>query len=275
MKPLTLISTRPTIVRADQSIQHESVLEPIFCEQHGITEIQMPAFELSTRAPALETIQRWLMTAKSAVRGSCMVVFVSPGALELLRSSFPDPWPDGLRVGLMGDGSASKAIKLGIPQGLLTYPSQSKGENQDSAALLDCIKKNSATETIQRLLLLKGPRGRDDFAQQVQALGIELQTCHAYHRKAFHYTTQDIKSRTGTVATPSKLCFYLTSSESVDVFKSVMADMSSARSDSQCLTLVTHPRIAQAAIAAQHRQVVLIEPGQKALQERLLQQIQT
>ncbi len=275
MTPLTLISTRPTIVRADQSIQQESVLEPLFCEQHGIMEIQMPAFELSTNTHALQTIQQWLLAAKSAPQGSCMVVFVSPGALELLRSSFPDPWPDGLQVGLMGDGSASKAVKLGIPQGLLTYPSQSRGESQDSAALLDCIKRNHTNGVIKRLLLLKGPRGRDDFSQQVQALGIDLQTCHAYHRKAFQYRTQDIKNRIGTTSVLSNLCFYLTSSESVDVFRSVVAEINSAEPDTQCLTLVTHPRIAEAAIAAQHRQVVLIEPGQKALEERLLQQIQT
>jgi uroporphyrinogen-III synthase len=275
MNPLTLISTRPTIVRADQSILQESALDPLFCKQNGITEVLMPAFELSTRSHALQTIEQWLVEAESYQRGSCMVVFVSPGALELLRSSFPYPWPDWLQVGLMGDGSAHKAAKLGIPQNLLTYPSLRNGENQDSAALLNCVKKKGATGAIKNILLLKGPRGRDDFAQQVQALGIELHACHAYHRKAFSYRWQDVRNHIDTIAAPATVCFYLTSSESVDVFNPVMTEMSTAGTVAQSFTLVTHPRIAEAAIAAQHSQVILIEPGQKALQAQLLQQIHT
>jgi uroporphyrinogen-III synthase len=124
-------------------------------------------------------------------------------------------------------------------------------------------------------MLLKGPRGRDDFSQRLRSLGITVTIYQAYHRSAKQYAFQHLELQGIINPQENALYFYLTSSEAVSVFSDTITELNSLGLPNTYRTLVTHPRIAEAATAANFKNLLLIEPGPRALEECLSQQIRT
>lgn len=298
-----LISCRPALCRPDHAPLTEWALTPDFRQQHGIEEWCWPAFDLSVQHDAVPAIAQWLnsiqpllastpeVAGRFAVRP--LVVVVSPGALELLRPYLPDPWPADLYLGLMGDASAARASRLGIPESALVYPRQDRGESQESAALLQRLAEQrrhaagvSPSDAFIRfapVLLLKGNGGNLHLAPALRQLAQSAVSqgpdagalrglpdafteIEAYRRKPAGITGQQLSGLSHWKGKQPVVC-YLTSSEAaVRIGVPVQQHAPGA-----VHFLATHPKIEAAARAAGLHSVECILPGEPMLRARMIQ----
>lgn len=299
-RPLLFISSRPALWRPGQEPELEWVLPADFRQQTGVEEWRFPAFGLSVEREAEAQIAAWLGGCDLHTQ-RCLIVCVSPGSLSLLAGLFPSPWPSGLFLGLMGDGSAAKARGLEIPSEALVYPSMSQGQSQDSEGLLGCLRSVPAFD---RALLLKGNGGNLDLAPALQRVCPHLAVLQAYRRdvpsageiEAFKQrlsvALSDVADSSAQIAETAeasaapegsqqrssgtamhagrRVVFYLTSSEAAYILAPVVQ---SCGADERAVW-VTHPRIEASALQNGLTDVQCMQPGLAVLRQRMLEHLQ-
>lgn len=271
---LLLISTRPALCRPGAAPAVEAVLPVDWCVNHNVVEWQWPAFHLHISADAPTAMAQWFTHCRpvrsvapetprmpATSLASDWVVVVSPGALALLQPLFPPVWPRTVQLGLMGDGSAALARRLGLPEECLIYPRQALQESQDSAALLERLAE---APTPRRILLLKGNAGNPSLAAGLHALSPAVTVLEAYQRQPQRLTNGQIAALRQQVATGYAV-LYLTSSEAVGLMLPALVGLPTDR----LRVLVTHARIQAAAQAAGWPTVECIAPGSASLKAAL------
>ncbi len=283
-KRMLLISSRPALVRpasagAGEVPQSDWALPSSLRERLQVEEWRFPAFHLHVQADAAQRMSAW---TQRALGSRALIVCVSPGSLELLWPLLPQPWPDCLLLGLMGDGSAAKAMALGVPEQALVYPSQRRGESQDSGGLLARL---GALDPFDTIMLLKGNGGNLDLAPALEGLCRDVEVVQAYRRTAADApSVNDLLRRVmqwreprapaaSAASSIAPVVFYLTSSEAVDVLApvitSVAAGVHEAQRSGRIAIITTHPRIEERAIERGLSLVVCLSPGVDSLAQWL------
>ncbi len=281
-KKAALITTRPRLVLSNltslgqeiteinQFVGELTQLEQIHL---GIAEIICPLLELEIKPNVAEKIQGWLKNLCDNNQVG-LVVFISPSALKLLRNFFPKNWPENLRVGLMGNGSASCAIRLGIPHKQLIYPDVNLGYSQDANGFCRMLKEinnqhqlNTISHLFKNALILKGPRGKNTITQQLNDLKIVVQSLEAYHRSPVSkIEVQNILHQ--VYSCYKNIIFYVTSGESANHLVKVIHEdyfITFEKCKVKMFAVATHPQVAQALVECNVLNVYTIEPGRLAL----------
>ncbi|MDQ9170289.1 uroporphyrinogen-III synthase [Oxalobacteraceae bacterium R-40] len=108
-----------------------------------------------------------------------MVAFVSPNAIHSVFSRI-DSWPQGVPIGIVGEGSRNALAEHGITAPAHTIFSPTDPDHSDSEGLL-------AVLDIQKLggkpvLIVRGESGRELLADELRAHGIQVEQVAAYRR---------------------------------------------------------------------------------------------
>jgi uroporphyrinogen-III synthase len=259
--PITLLITKPS-VHGHVELPNVAGLAQAIC---------LPAFELSTNVSANEQVQQWLGATIGSKR---MVVFVSPGSIELTRQFFPPLWPENLLCGLMGEGSAAKAQQFGIPQAALFYPTTESAFSQDSAGLFYLMQSHN--QTPDHMLIVKGPRGRKQFAQDCVEAGVSVKEVCGYHRNPTVWATESIHQLTLALnefcSAKRKVVWSMTSSEAVENIRQALYTVLPSNLINAAMrapVLTTHTAISWAAREAGFESVHEIAVGEHALQKAI------
>lgn len=196
----------------------------------------------------------------SALRPGALVMFVSPNAVQQSAAALGGclAWPDGVRAAATGPGTVSALVEAGVPVGSVVAPPEADLKF-DSEALWQMLSREDWRG--RQVRVVRGEGGREWFADTLRAAGAEVQLVQGYSRCA---ATLDPLGRTllqQALAQPDDVLWLFSSSESIDHLMGLApeADWSASQA------LVSHPRIAERALARGWSRVRLVSPGLEAV----------
>lgn len=191
----------------------------------------------------------------AALAPGMLVMFVSPNAVRQFFACLPSgwPWPDGVRAGCTGPGTASALAEVAVPAAAVVAPAP--GASLDSEALWARLAHEDwAGRTVW---IVRGEGGRDWFAGTLCAAGARVHLLQAYARHAPVWNAGQQAEARAAVADPERSCWLLSSTEAIDHLASVLPGADWARA----WALASHPRIADRARQAGFGRIGLIAPG--------------
>lgn len=176
-----------------------------------------------------------------------LVVFVSGLAvsfyLDALRAQNPDfTWPSSSYAATVGWSSAQPLHDSGLlDPGLIIHP-QASALAQDSEALWPLLQP--LLPTVQRVLIVRGQRGREWLGAKLEQQGIQVQRHAMYDRIAATWTDAQRQAVQQSLLGGQPVVFLLTSSESVDAVCDAMQALNLIQAFARSRFVVVHPRIA-------------------------------
>jgi len=202
---------------------------------HGVTSLSLPALVLTpTNHPA------------PLPQSFDLILFVSGFAVQTwLRSVGNIPWPAGLRVTGVGQGTLHALRGSGVvPENALIFPDPAGLQDSEALWRTLCGKRVHP----RRVLIVRGDTGRDWLRQQWQQAGVVVQDFIAYRRRAAVWSVAQ-GERVAQLASRHSPCVLLVSS--TDGARAI--DDNVQRLGLTCLwqkaQIVTlHPRIAQCVV---------------------------
>lgn len=202
-----------------------------------------------------------LARARREASGAHALMFVSANAVRGFFASTPIDLA-GTRAWVTGPGSAQALREAGVPESLIDQPAPNAGRF-DSEALWACVR--GQVRPGERVLIVRGadeqglPSGRPWLADQLQALGVQVQEVAAYARQTPAWTAE--QHAQARLAASDASVWLFSSSESLGQLAQLMPDQdwSAARA------VVTHERIAQAARRLGLGRVVVCAPTVEAV----------
>lgn len=183
-----------------------------------------------------------------------LVVFVSPNAARCFFDAMPAhvTWPLALIAGSPGPGTTQVLRDLGVPT--IVEPAADAAQF-DSEALWQQLSLRDWAG--QRVLVVRGTRGRDWLAERLRERGAELEFVAAYGRAAPQLSAPQRALLDEAIAQPAAHLWFFSSSEAIGHLQALapQADWSAARA------VATHPRIAERARRLGMGQVVPARPA--------------
>jgi uroporphyrinogen-III synthase len=213
----------------------------------------LPLLEIG-RAPDQEVVRR----AWQAVAAVDAVMFVSANAVDHFFLLKPAQQPDfAARAWAPGPGTRAALLRAGVSPGAIDTPAED-AEQLDSQALWQQVRDQLGAG--QRVLIVRGGdasgdgAGRDWLGAQLGARGVAVQTVVAYVRHRPTWTKAQLQlARDGAV---DRSLWLFSSSEAIGNLRALLPQ----QQWQEARALATHPRIAQAAVAAGFGVVSLSRP---------------
>lgn len=193
------------------------------------------------------------LQALSGIDQAALAIFISPNAVAyalpaVLRKR---PWPIGLNVAAVGQGTAAALRAQGFTRVIVP------AEGADSEALLACEALSAAAIHGKTVLLFKGIGGRDLLASELQARGARVLAAPCYRRMP---PEQDF-SALETLHRSGRLDgIVFSSSEAVRYFAALIPE-SRLGLLSQTPVFCPHARIGEAAAAIGCKNICLTASG--------------
>ena len=210
---------------------------------HGIDAVALPLIAIVPPADARAVATSW---ADLATRR--LVVFVSPNAaLQFFRSApAGSSWPAQTRAASPGPGTTRTLVELGVPPALIDAPVDDAPQF-DSEALWQRLQRHDWRGA--RVLLVRGPQGRDWLAARLAERGAVVDTLAAYERQPPRLDADGTALLDDTLAEPQHHLWLFSSSEAIVHLQSLTQGRSGPPHTRwhRARALATHPRIAQRA----------------------------
>ncbi len=169
-----------------------------------------------------------------------MVVMASPAAVAAV-AHWVQKWPAHIKLATVGEGTARVIRAAWGDEVPVIYPA-GDAEHSGSEALFELLRK---TQVPRRVLIARGQTGREWLAEQLTALGADVEKLTAYVRVPIELSMQQIEDLQKAVHGPSPIV-YITSSDSVATLLHAIRPVPEAREWFLHGAAVTiHPRCAQ------------------------------
>lgn len=200
--------------------------------------------------------------AALAVGQFAAAMFVSANAVSHFLPE-GSPWPAATRAWATGPGTVAALRDAGVPAQQIDQPATDASQ-LDSEHLWDRVRHQALAG--QRVLIVRGAggdgqiAGRDWLARQLAASGAAVQEVAAYQRRPPAWgPTQQAEAR--ALLEDADAAWLFSSSEAVANLTRLLEPWPGAKA----LALATHPRIAEAALAAGFQRVRLTQPHPDAV----------
>ena len=214
-------------------------------ERHGARALVFPAIEIQPLpAPA----------ALAQVADFDLVVFVSPSAVRVALRALP-AWPRGVTAVAISGGTKRELDRAGIAPVIVP------AAGADSEAVLAASEMQHVAG--KRVLIIRGDDGRALLGESLAARGARVEYAECYRRVSPVIDAAPLLNawRRGEVNAVIVL-----SAQALDNFM----DMTGSALAAGTPFFVSHPRIARRAQSRGVREVVVAEPGDDAMIERLV-----
>ncbi|MDB5797504.1 MAG: hemD [Paucimonas sp.] len=165
--PETVIITRP-LQQAEPLAQRVRAA--------GAEAVLFPLLEILPLAD-----DRAIRQALDGLEQYALVVFVSPNAIDA-AFGYRARWPEGLTIGVMGEGSRQALARHGIGAHNARVISPRHPDRTDSETLLAQLDLPGLRG--QRALLIRGESGRELLGEALRAAGVTVDQVAAYRRAA-------------------------------------------------------------------------------------------
>lgn len=218
----------------------------------GVPAVALPLIGIEPPADPLPLRRLWRDLA-----GHAFVMFVSGNAVQqfFLQRPFDVTWPADLRAGATGPGTAQALLDAGLAQAQIVLPQVDAGGDWDAEALWQRI--GGEPWRGQRVIVVRGERGRDWLAEQWRAAGAEVRFVDAYRRVVPRFDTAQQRLLAEAMVLPASQLWLFSSSEAIQNLRR-MAPAGFSWGASRAIA--THPRIADAARRAGFGEVRLAAP---------------
>lgn len=221
----------------------------------GVPAAALPLIEiLPARDPAP------VRAAWAALACVDLAVFVSPNAVEhFFAHAKGASWPAQTLAACVGPGSAQALVAHGVPSALVVQPA-AQATSLDSEHLWEQLSPRRDWAGA-RVLLLRGDGGRDWLAERLAERGAQVEAVTVYHRAGPRFTDAEQALLGAARAEPASFVWLFSSAEAVGHLRGL--GLAGQRA------IATHPRIAEAALAAGFAPVVLARPDPEAVTRAL------
>lgn len=253
--------TQTVVVTRPQS-QAEDLLPAI--KASGRHAVLFPLLEISPlQDPADLAV---LHAALAQIGDYALVAFVSPNAIDAAFAMLP-AWPEGVPIGIMGEGSRRALIKHGVDDGnaVIFSPKDARTDSETLLAVLDLDALRA-----RKVMILRGQTGRELLADRLREEGVDVTQVAAYRRSAPPFGPAEQAQLAALLA--SKNDWIVTSSEALRNLAQMAQQLAAlglcvdavAKMQQQRL-IVPHARIAETAQSEGFLDVCLTASGDEAL----------
>ncbi|WP_050476657.1 uroporphyrinogen-III synthase [Herbaspirillum rhizosphaerae] len=198
-----------------------------------------------------------------------LVVFVSPNAVDA-AFRFIQAWPDGVAIGIVGEGSRLALQRHGVGDDNATIYAPRNSERMDSEELFKALALDSLRG--KRVLIVRGQAGRDFLTDMLRAEQVSVEHATAYERLTPQMDEAKIAQLRALIEADSE--WIVTSSEALRNLLQITTDVLGA----ECVVklqrnkmIVSHQRIAETARSLAFSHVTMTGSGD----ERLLAALQS
>ena len=195
-----------------------------------------------------------------------LVVFVSPNAVLQFFARAPAGWcwPALTRAASPGPGTTRSLVAVGVPAELIDAPA-ADAPQFDSEALWQTLQSRDWHGA--RVLLVRGPQGRDWLAARLAEQGAVVDTLIAYERRPPRLDPAARELLEETLAEPRGHLWLFSSSEAIDHLQALMHELGAVHDPTWRTShaLATHPRIARRAREAGFGAVLESRPTEEAV----------
>lgn len=245
--------TRPTLIVTRPRQQCAAWLARL--ASLGVQAVALPLIEILPARDADPVRAAWALLASMD-----LAVFVSPNAVEQFFGHAPGQgWPIRTLAACVGPGSAQALVAHGVPAPLIVQPAAG-ASSLDSEHLWEQLAPRRDWSGA-RVLLLRGDGGREWLAERLAEAGAAVQAVTVYHRSGPRLTADEQRLMAAVQAAPGQHVWLFSSAEAVGHLQG--RPMAGHRA------IATHPRIADAALAAGFSPVVLARPAPEAVAQAL------
>lgn len=199
----------------------------------------------------------------AALKTADLAIFVSPNAIECTLRLLGQPWQgisnSSLPIGVMG-GSSMAALKnhgVGVESNPTKIILPQNNAQWDSEGLWVELQKLGWDWSTKKVIIFKGEGGREWLAEVLKNAGAQIETFSVYTRVPLDLKSPIWNNVQGIDF--AKSLWLLTSSEAVRHLGQAKLLFNSATA------LCPHSNIADAAVQIGFREVLMCEPGDKAL----------
>jgi len=201
-----------------------------------------------------------LRAALAQLPDYALLVFVSPNAIDAALAVL-DTWPDGLTIGVVGEGSRRALERHGITSANARIVQPRDPRRQDSEGLLQALDLEALRGG--KALLVRGESGRELLSDALRAAGVAVTQVAAYRRAAPPLDAPRLRQLLDVGGD-----WIITSSEALRIFRQLAAQAGGgaavAKMQQQHL-IVPHARIAETASSLGFTDVTLTASGDAAL----------
>ena len=227
----------------------------------GLEVVALPLIEITPPADLQAVADSFASLADRR-----LVVFVSPNAVLQFFARAPAgwSWPAFTRAASPGPGTTRSLVGLGVPPALIDAPAAAAPQF-DSEALWQTLQSQDWHGA--RVLLVRGPQGRDWLAARLAEQGAVVDTLVAYERRAPKLDAAARALLTEALADPRRDLWLFSSSEAIDHLQTLMRQCGrvDAATWRNSHALATHPRIARRAREAGFGAVLESRPTEDAV----------
>lgn len=220
----------------------------------GVSAVALPLIEI---LPARETGP--VQAAWAALPAADLAVFVSPNAVEHFFAHASGAWPAQTLAACVGPGSAQALVERGVPAVQIVQPA-ADAASLDSEHLWEQLSPRRDWHGA-RVLLLRGDGGREWLAERLTEAGAQVEAVTVYHRTGPRFSAAEQAQLDAVLAHPQGYVWLFSSAEAVGHLR--------GRPLVGQRAIATHPRIADAALAAGFAPVVLARPDPEAVTQAL------
>lgn len=211
----------------------------------GVDAVALPLIDIVPLANELHLTAAW-----SGLADYRLVMFVSPNAAEhFFVAASRGVWPQHLLAASPGPGTSASLRVFGIPPKCIIEPALDAPQF-DSEALWQQLQPHDWRQA--RVLVVAGAGGRDWLAQQLKQAGARVDHLLVYRRGPPQWTPHLLQLVGQAQSIPGNHLWFFSSSEAVGQLLSRFPSPTWIQSRA----IVTHPRIAQAAIDAGFSHVI-------------------
>ena len=218
----------------------------------GLDVVHIPLLRIEPVTPNKPLKDAWEQLDKWS-----WVMFVSTNAVTCFFDACPqgmrfeEGWPEGVRVGAVGKGTAGALVAAGVPAELIDQPKDS--DQKDSEHLWALIQHRDWQGA--QVLVVRGSSEinwpeRNWLIEQLQHAGADTQALAVYARCAPQWS--NLQKEWINSAEAAFACWLFTSSEGVHYLP--QQDWSKA------IAVVTHPRIGEAVKLRGFTEVIYTQP---------------
>lgn len=200
------------------------------------------------------------MGQKAVEKRSAAVDFQPMTSKSERLPEWPLQWSPALQVGALGPGTAQALGEAGVPSSQVTAPPP-QAEQVDSEALWARLAHRDWSG--RRVMIVRGDGGRDWLANQLRAVGAEVQFVQAYRRTLPGWNVDQQSLLVQALADPVDHLWLFSSSQSIDHLLQLCPRGEAVWPRSRALA--THPRIADRARAAGFGGVLKSAPDLQAI----------
>jgi uroporphyrinogen III methyltransferase/synthase len=194
------------------------------------------------------------------------VVPVSPGAVEAALAQRAGDWPRTTGLAVVGPGTAAALARLGLaaPAVRVVCPA-SAPYDADALLALPAFARGAGA----RVLVLRGPSGRDAWVDTLKARGFEVDVVQCYRSEAATPSAGARARLQDWAAHDRQVGFAFSSIDAIDATLLLLAEAGLRAWATRQTALVLHPRHVAHLAKIGWTRTVQIEPGEVGLVQAL------